>query len=618
MEYPWFKEYRTCGIPTTLEPYPDVPTHYFIDDAAERYPRAGCVQLGLEISYGEIKGHADRLSNSLASMQISKGDRVATLLPTSVQFILADTAISKAGAVHVPCSFLEPKEHLARKFAESTPKALICLDEHLHVAEYLRDYMDSLIVIQTNLHDFSAKLPGKKSSSFALQLLEVIEQAGPQAPDIRFNPSRDLETLLFTGGTTGVARGCMLTHRNVVANATQTLVIFGPMRDLFQGNISVVMGNPFFHAYGHAMFHNMLSMAFNMLLPVDPRDKKALLEMLKEYRPILMFGVPTQFMEMLGEDMKKVKVVGLSGSAPLRPKVQEQFEEQERGIVMEGYGLSEMTAATHFNLSALIRLMGGPRVLGFLNRTVLGNVGLPILRGLARIQGPKLFGRIFMTVVSVFSAATRRLANVKSIERVATIGVPLPDTEVRVLSLDTGGPLSLEELSREGKTGELLIRGPQTMLGYWPEEGKGLDKEGFVHTGDVVKMDESGYFAIVDRTKDMVIVSGFKVYTREVDDILHEHPATDLAATIGVPDPARPGSECVMVFVKVKHEYRGDVTEDEYLEFLRGKVARYAVPRSVTFLDEMPVTEVFKIRKNELRRMALEQLGAEAGPGVEE
>lgn len=146
------------------------------------------------------------------------------------------------------------------------------------------------------------------------------------------------------------------------------------------------------------------------------------------------------------------------------------------------------------------------------------------------------------------------------------------------------------------------------MLGYWPDAGNGLDEEGFVHTGDVVKMDGSGYFSIVDRTKDMVIVSGFKVYTREVDDVLHEHPATEVAATIGVPDPARPGSERVVVFIQIKEEHKGKVTEEEYIEFLRSKVAKYAVPKSVVFLDEIPLTTMFKVRKNELRDIATKKL----------
>jgi long-chain acyl-CoA synthetase len=608
MEYPWFEEYKTCGIPFSLEPYPDEPSHFFIDRAACHFPRMGCVQLGLELPYPEVRRQADRLAGALAGMGIGKGDRVATLLPTSIQFVLADTAISKSGAVHVPCSFLESGENLGRKFAESSPKALICLDDHIGVAEQLRENMDGGTIIATNLYDFSARPPARKDLNGALQLLDVIEQAGPNAPEIRFDPARDLETLLFTGGTTGIAKGCMLTHRNVVANAIQNPVVFGPTGNLFRGNMSVMMGNPFFHSYGHSMFHTMSQMCFTLLLLPDPRDYKTMLAMVKEYHPVLQVGVPTQFMNLLDEDTKKARVIGICGSAPLRPNTQEQFEERGAGVVTEGYGLSELTAVSHFNVSALIRLNGGRKMLKLLNATVFGKAGTPILRAFAKLTGPKFFGRQFMFIVSMFSLVTRRLAGVKNVERRATIGIPLPDTEVRVLDVKTGEPIPLEELARADKSGELLIRGPQTMLGYWPEEGKGLDPEGFVHTGDVVKMDENGYFSIVDRIKDMVIVSGFKVYTREIDDTLHEHPATESAATIGVPDPAKPGSEYVVVFVQLTDECKGAVTEDDYLEFLRNKVAKYAVPRTVTFIDEMPMTEVFKIKKNELREIALRQL----------
>ena len=153
MNYPWLDEYKLMGIPETLEPYPDVPTHFFLDRAARDYRHMGCVQMGLEISYPEVKDHADRLANALAGLGLEKGDRVATLLPTSIQFLVADAGISKAGAVHVPGSFLEARDTLAHKFTESTPKALICLDEHLEIAEYLKGYMGAPNVIVTKLED---------------------------------------------------------------------------------------------------------------------------------------------------------------------------------------------------------------------------------------------------------------------------------------------------------------------------------------------------------------------------------------------------------------------------------------------------------------------------------
>ncbi len=610
MEYPWFKEYDLCRIPRTLEPYPSIPTHGLLDQAAGKFPRMGCVQLGLEMTYPEIKEHAERLANALASLGVKKGDRVVTLLPSSIQFVVADSGISKAGAVHVPCSFLEAKDALAHKFTESSPKALICLEDHLATAEYLKEYMVTPHIILTKLSDYSGWSSRHTELPDVLWMTDLIEQARPEPPGVAIDPARDLETLLFTGGTTGMPKGCMLTHRNLVANVLQNIAVFGPVTKVLKGNINVIMGLPFFHSYGHCIMHTMIGgMAATMLIVPDPRDVKAMLEIMRKYNPVLQFGVPTQFMKMLEEDLHAARVIGISGSAALPPTVQEKFEESSAGgYVSEGYGLSELSPVTHFNVSTNMRVMGGRRGVKIFNALLFNPLSIALTRAQARLLGPKRFGRMFTGIIGALARRSRKSGEARQVERRATIGIPLPDTEVRVIDVDTGRTLSFEELYRDGKVGEMLLKGPQRMLGYWPEERKGLDEEGFVHTGDVVKMDENGYFSIVDRTKDMVIVSGYKVYTREVDDILYDHPATKFAATIGVPDPERPGSERIWVFVQLKEEYQGKVTEEDYMNYLREKVAKYAVPREVVFLDEMPLTEVFKVNKKALREMQLKKL----------
>ena len=612
MEYPWFTEYKVCGIPETLEPYPNEPTHYFLDRVARDYPRMGCMQMGLEVSYPEVKEHADRLANALASMGVEKGDRVATLLPTSIQFVVVDAGISKAGAVHVPCSFLEAQDALAEKITESSPKALICLDEHMRVAEYLQEYMGAKSIIVTKLDDYSSKPSPTGPLSGAQWLTKVIDQARPVPPDIAFDTYHDLETLIFTGGTTGLPKGCMLTHLNMVANSIQCHSMLGPITGIFEGNMSALMGLPFFHSFGHCLMHTMIYSCSSLLLVVDPRDARSMINMINDYHPIMQIGVPTQFMKMLGENIKKTKIIGLSGSAALPPNVQENFEKSSGGFISEAYGLSEMSPGTHYNVSANIRVLGGRRMTHFMNLAFFNRVGVTVLNTMGRIIGYKRFGNIFTSIIALMAKRSRKSDKLKVTERRATIGIPFPDTEVKVEEVDSGRALSLEELIHEGKIGEMLLKGPQRMLGYWPEAGRGLDAEGFVHTGDVVKMDANGYFSIVDRTKDMVIVSGYKVYTREIDDILHEHPATDMAATIGVPDPERPGSERVQVFVQIKPEHRGQVSEQDYLEFLSGKVAKYAMPHSVTFLNEMPLTEAFKVNKKGLREMELDKTGGKA------
>lgn len=608
MDYPWFKEYRIVGIPQTLQPYPNEPTHYFLDQAAEKKPRMGCVQLGMEITYPELKDHADRLANALAGMGVEKGDRVATLLPTSVQFIIADAGISKAGAAHVPCSFLEPLDTLTHKFQECSPKAIICLEENLPLAESLSEFMDAPNVIISRVDDYSDRPSPRAELPDAVWLTEIIAQARPEPPRVALDPSRDLETLLFTGGTTGLPKGCMLTHRNMVANSLQASSVFGPITKILEGNVSVLIGLPFFHSYGHNIMHTMIAGAYNLLIATDPRDTKGMLRMINDYNPVLQFGVPTQFMKLLEEDIKATRVIGISGSAALPPNVQEKFEKESKTFVSEGYGLSELSPVTHFNVSANIRAMGGRKMVPIMNRLLFNPVSTGFMNVQARLLGPKRYGKIFLTILGLVSDRNRKSDKLKSVEKRATIGIPVPDTVVKVVEVDTGKPIPFREMIDDGRVGEMLLSGPQRMLGYWPEPGRGFDEEGLVHTGDVVKMDENGYFSIVDRTKDMAIVSGYKVYTREVDDILYDHPATEVAATIGVPDPEREGSERIKVFVQVRDEYKGKVKEEDYIDYLREKVAKYAVPKSVVFLDEMPLTEVFKVNKKVLREMELDEL----------
>jgi acyl-CoA synthetase (AMP-forming)/AMP-acid ligase II len=614
MQFPWFSEYKTCGIPETLEPYPNEPTHFLVDRAARQFPKMSCVQLGLELSYAELKEHADKLANALAGMGIEKGDRVATLLPTSIQYVLADTAISKAGAIHVPCSFLEATDTLAEKFTESSPKALIHLDEHLQTAKELTEFMAAPNIIATHLNDYSCAPSSHVMKGEAEWLTDLIDQAKAEPPKITIDSASDIETLLFTGGTTGRAKGCMLTHRNIVANAMQNTAMLGPVAKMFTGNMSVLLGLPFFHSYGHSLMHTMINNAATLLLVIDPRDNKTMLEMIEKYHPVMQVGVPTQFMKMLGENLKKVKLIGLSGSAALPPNVQEKFEESGGGYIAEGYGLSELSPVTHFNVSANIRVFGGKRQMVFMNKTLFSPVGIAIQRSFAKLIGYKNFGAIFTNILSFMAKRSRKSKKLKGVERRATIGIPVPDTEIKVVEVDTGREIPFDQLAREQKVGEMLLSGPQRMLGYWPEPGKGLDDDGFVHTGDVVKMDENGYFAIVDRTKDMVIVSGYKVYTRELDDLLYEHPATEMAASIGVPDPNIPGSERVMVFVQLKPEFKDKVTEDDFMQFLREKVAKYAVPRKIVFLDQMPLTEVYKVNKKLLREMEASKLAPTGEP----
>ena len=439
-------------------------------------------------------------------------------------------------------------------------------------------------------------------------MTDLIDKTPPSPPDITFDVEKDLETLMFTGGTTGIAKGCMLTHRNIYANAIQGLCSLGLTNKLLSGTASIIMGLPFFHTYGHSTMHSSTLSGNNIIVVPDPRDTQGMIKMIKEYYPIIQIGVPTQFMK-LSEELEGYGILGISGSAPLPPSTQEKFESKSGGGVMEGYGLSEMSPVTHLNTSFMVRVFGGRTAvrLNTLYLSIPGNVWL--LNAFLRLLGTRVVGKMVSKLIFLLAKLTHKKAvaakegSAKKVEKRGTIGVPCPDTEVKFLAVETGKEISIEDMLK-GERGEMCLRGPQRMLGYWPKPGTGVDEDGYIHTSDVVKIDDKGYFYIVDRIKDMVIVSGYKVYSREVDDILYQNPKVEMAATIGIPDPEREGSERIAVYIQPKEEFKNKISEDEIITYIKERVAKYAVPKVVKIIDNMPLTEVQKINKKLLREMA--------------
>lgn len=605
-EKPWFGEYELCNMQSTMEPYVKTPVYYLLEVAARKYPESGIVQLGTMLKYGEILDCVLRLSAALKDLGVEKGDRVATILPTSIQFVISDYAISRTGAVHIPASFLEPASVLTHKFKEGTPKVLICLADDpnadMDTIKSLAKKSEIKKIIITKVEDYSLNTPEHEDIDGALWLADLIKKYPPSPPEIDIDNEKDLETLLFSGGTTGVPKGCMLTHKNITANVYQSVATFGPLIEALNGKFSVLIGIPFYHAYGHVIMHTITHTGATQLLVTDARDTKAMIGMIKQYFPILQFGVPTQYMKMLAEELDEISILGVSGSAALPPDVQEKFEQKSKGGLMEGYGLSECSPNTHFNPSLTIRMLGGRNKSKF--QKMISKRGEPLLRlGLGtatKYLDGKAIGKGFSRILPMLMKGARSPQRKKD-DKKGSIGIPFVDTKIKVMD-DAGSELSYEDLL-EGKVGEMWINGPQRMLGYWPDAGSGLDEDGYVHTGDVVRMDENGYFYIVDRIKDMIIVSGLKVYSREIDDLLYNHPAVEVAAAIGTPDPDRPGSERVKVYIQLKPEHKGKVEEDEFREFLRDKVAKYAVPQAVVFIDEMPLTGVQKVDKKSLRKL---------------
>jgi acyl-CoA synthetase (AMP-forming)/AMP-acid ligase II len=296
----------------------------------------------------------------------------------------------------------------------------------------------------------------------------------------------------------------------------------------------------------------------------------------------------------------------------LPPSAQKAYEKKTGCGIMEGYGLSEMSPVTHLNKTFLLRLFGGRIPVTIANHFLQIPGVKPVLNKLLRIAGPKLVGLALTRLFSFLTAITGRKKSSQhgkhGVEKRGTIGIPFPDTEIVIKDITTGEEIPWDKLT-EGARGEMLLRGPQRMLGYWPTPGQGLDENGYIHTNDVVKVDDRGYHYVVDRTKDMIIVSGFKVYSREIDDILFEHKAVEIAATVGIPDPEREGSERVVVYIQPKVQYKNRIDERQFTAYLKENVAKFAVPKNIFIVDEIPLTEVQKVNKKRLKEMALDDCG---------
>jgi len=318
----------------------------------------------------------------------------------------------------------------------------------------------------------------------------------------------------------------------------------------YQGTASCLVAVPLFHAYGHYLLQSSIYWGLRTFLIPDPRDTQMIVQLMNEYRPFLLFMVPTQLLKLAqpGIMLKRMPVLAMSGTAPLPAQVAQKIERKIRMPISEGYGLTETGPATHINISAF-------------------------------------------TKIARFATSTK-----------PGIGLPIPDTEVIVVD-----PFSEKEVPF-GEVGEMWIRGPQVMKGYWPESGSGLEQGGWLRTGDLGKMDEDGYFHVVDRIKDMINVSGMKVYSIEIDEVLFQYPAIEGAVTIGIPDPERPGSERIKGFVELRDDFKGKVDAHEIIDYCGQKLAPYAVSKSIEFRDDLPLTVAEKLFKRALREEEIKKM----------
>jgi long-chain acyl-CoA synthetase len=536
---PWLKNYD-LWVPAEINP-PNQPLYQILQIASGAYTeKPAVVFMGAFIDFGGLKKLVDRLATALAKLGVAKGDRVGVMLPNCPQYLISFFAVTRLGAIVVNVNPIYTPREIEMVAKDSGMRAIIALD--LLAPNILGVKANTAIehAIVTSLLDYSStpdKAPPAPEGTLSFTSL-IAGVAEVDLPRVEIDPAEDVAVLQYTGGTTGVPKGAMLTHRNLYTNTLQSWAWGGPLTR--QGDERYLLVIPYFHIYGQTV--GMLLGAWNgaMQIPIPKFDPNLLVEAIKQFRPTFFPGAPTLYISMLHHP--EIKTCGLenirrfnSGSAPLPIEVIEQFEKLSGATLMEGYGLTEASPTTH---------------------------------------------------------STPALAK----RKIGSVGLPLSSTECKIVDLETG-----ESVVPVGETGELCIRGPQVMKGYWnrPDETAIALRDGWLYTGDVARMDEDGFFYIVQRKKDMIIVSGFNVYPNEVEDVLFTHPAVLEAAVIGVPDSYR--GEAVKAFITLKPG--ASATAEEVIEFCRAGLAKYKVPTIIEFMPSLPKSAVGKVLRRELREM---------------
>jgi long-chain acyl-CoA synthetase len=553
---PWLDSYPP-GVPEHVE-VPPANLARLLADAAREYPHAPALHFeGRTTSYAELADRAWRMAAALAKLGVTKGSRVGLILPNCPQAVVALFAALRLGAVVVQNNPLYTERELERQLADAGVDVLICLDLVYERVKAVRERVGIREVIVTSALD---ELPALKrvlapstrrgrAASAGIgreepvrRWRDLLRQGADKAPETEVDAAGDLALLQYTGGTTGAAKGVMLSHANLAANVEQVRAWFP---DADPGHEVMMAVLPFFHVYGLTVCL-LLGIRLRAALVLLPRfDLHQVLAAIDRYRPTLFPGVPTMYVAVNnavakgGHDLSSIKAC-LSGAAPLPMEVAERFERFSGGRLVEGYGLSESSPVA--------------------------------------IANP-IYGK----------------------RKAGTIGMPLPDTLARVAD-----PADPSRTLPVGDAGELALRGPQVMLGYWnrPDESAQVLRDGWLLTGDVAVMDEEGYFSIVDRKKDLIIAGGYNIYPREVEEVLYEHPKVQEVCVAGVPDPYR--GETVKAFVVLRPGEQA--TTEELREFAKSRLAAYKVPRTVEFRDQLPKTMVGKV----LRRALVEEDRAKA------
>jgi len=551
-DHPWLESYDDA-VPHSLE-YPEVPLYHFLDASAQKYPNRPCtIFKGAKISYREMSELTDRLAAGLADIGVKKGDRIGLFIPNTPQFVMAYFAVLKAGGVVIATNPLYSAKELEHQANDSGMEVMIVMSNFYNRVKEVQPNTKIRQVVVTNIKEalpsvlrFLFTLTKEKKSGFRVELdpgdvwmQDLIANHKPDdLPSIDVGPD-DTAVFQYSGGTTGTPKAAVALHRNLVANTLQVKAWFHVAEE---GKEVVLMAIPLYHVYGMVAGMNLaLAIGASLVMVPDARDIKDDLENLQKYKATLFPGVPTLYNAINNwpdvvsgkYDLSSIKAC-ISGSAPLLRETKERFEALTGGLLFEGYGLSEAPTATHCN---------------------------------------PLAGE----------------------NRIGSIGLPLPDVEARIISLDDE-----ETVLSPGEIGELVIRGPQVFKGYYemPTETTNTLRGEWLYTGDIARMDDQGYFYIVDRKKELIKPGGFQVWPREVEETIMDHPKVLDVGVAGVPDPYR--GETVKAWVVLKPGE--ELAEDDIRAWCKERLAKYKVPSEVEFRDELPKTNVGKILRRELVR----------------
>jgi len=551
-ENSWDTTY-TQAIRPTFEKFPDKMAFEF---------------LGIQVTFGELDVYSNQFANMLQEEGFVKGDIVAINQPNTPQFVIAYIGALKVGCIVSGLSPLLTEEQLSYQINDlgSNGKKICLITLDIIYEKRLTKIADNIpavkVIVASNIATFLPKikqvlgkalkkipsgkispLSGKKTIDF----MSILKELPKDLPVVEITPD-DIAYIMYTGGTTGPSKGAIITHRNLMAD----LLIVHHWLKWEPGSGLAVSGFPFFHMGGLFFLENTIFLGWSMPLIPDPRNVKHICEVIAKYKPRVLLNVPTLFQMLLKSpkfcamDHSTIEYM-ISGAAPFPVESQEELERVVgKNKLIELYGMTEVCASSMMN-------------------------------------------------------------PVKGVKKLGTVGMPLPNIDVKLVD-----PLTSIEVPL-GEAGEICVRGPMVFQGYLnkPEEtANAIDADGFMHTGDVGIMDEDGYIRIVDRTKDMIIVGGYKVFSAKVENVLAKHPAVDLIALIGIPNPERPGSEIVKAYVQLRPEFlqesKSQVIKQQIIEYAREHCTPHEVPRSVEFINPMPLTAVGKVDKKLLRAIPLQ------------